>query len=436
MKFIIYKYLVIPTNNSLSFVVLYIIMDAYTIPAPGEGEDTTFTLEVWEEHGTPPILILAEGWTEIEDQAFTDRPDLEMIRIPASVVSIQQDAFNGAIELRQVEFAQGSRLEFIGARAFGRTEALERINIPASVTMIDDDAFSNASSLVEVTFEEGSQLESIGNGAFSDATALERIRIPSSVADIGQGAFLNATSLQTIRIPRLVDTIMFSTFENATSLREVTFEEDSQLEFINDGAFRGAIALQTIQIPASVLSISEDAFANTANLRELSFERNSEITSIHPTAFIGSGLTLVVMGEIVLEGLNDRRMTLNLPPLRFGQNDNFYGAGNVNIVSRAQQISSLMFSMRNTPTRPRISDDITRRVGTFLMPPGVVPKSRKALEARGAAMEEESEGEESAGGARKSRRRKRGIRRSGRKASRARKTKKRKSKRRRTQKRK
>jgi hypothetical protein len=100
-----------------------------------------------------------------------------------------------------------------------------------------------------------------------------------------------------------------------------------------------------------------------------------------------------------------------LPPLRFGQNNNFYGAGNVTIVSRAQQISSLMFSMRNTPTRPRIPDDLTRRVGTFLMPPGVIPKSRKALEARGAAMEEDSEGEESAGGARKSRRRKRGAQR-------------------------
>jgi hypothetical protein len=88
-------------------------MDAYTIPAPDPGEDTTFTLEVWEEHNTPSNLILAEGWTEIEQEAFTDSPVLEMIRIPASVVSILESAFNGAIELRQVEFAQGSRLEFI-----------------------------------------------------------------------------------------------------------------------------------------------------------------------------------------------------------------------------------------------------------------------------------------------------------------------------------
>jgi hypothetical protein len=359
-----------------------------TIPAPGPGEDTTFTLEVWEEHGMPPILILDEGWTEIEDQAFVDMPDLEMIRIPASVVNILEDAFARAINLRQVEFAQGS------------------------------------------------QLESIGDGAFSDATALESIRIPSSVEYIGQGAFSGATALERIRIPRLVDTIMSLTFENATSLREVTFEEGSQLEFIYDGAFRGAIALQTIQIPASVLSIREDAFANTTNLRQVTFEPNSDIIHIDPNAFRDSGLDLVVIGEIALERLNVERNTLNLTPLHFGPNNNFYGRDNVTIVSRAQQISSLMFSMRNTPTRPRISDDITRRVGTFLMPPGVVPKSRKALEARGAAMEEESEGEESAGGARKSRRRKRGIRRSGRKASRARKTKKRKSKRRRTMKRK
>ena len=355
--------------------------NAYTtIPAP--GEDTTFTLEVWEEHGMPPILILDEGWTEIEDQAFVDMPDLEMIRIPASVVNILEDAFARAINLRQVEFAQGS------------------------------------------------QLESIGDGAFSDATALESIRIPSSVEYIGQGAFSGATALERIRIPRLVDTIMSLTFENATSLREVTFEEGSQLEFIHDGAFRGAIALQTIQIPASVLSIREDAFANTTNLRQVTFEPNSDIIHIDPNAFRDSGLDLVVIGEIALERLNVERNTLNLTPLHFGPNNNFYGRDNVTIVSRAQQINSLMFSMRNTPTRPLITDDLTRQVATFLLPPGVTPMSSAALAARAAAAEE------SEGGARKSRRRKRGIRRSSRKASRARKTKKRKSKRRRTMKRK
>ena len=376
-------------------------MDAYTIPAPGPGEDTTFTLEVWEEHNTPSNLILAEGWVEIEAQAFTDSPVLEMIRIPASVVSILESAFNGAIELRQVEFAQGSRLEFIGDGVFARTEALERIRIPASVTMIDVEAFSNATGLREVTFEEGSQLESIGQGAFSGATALERIRIP-----------------------RLVDTIMSLTFENATSLREVTFEEGSQLEFIYDGVFRGATALQTIQIPASVLSIREDAFANTTNLRQVIFEPNSEIIHIDPNAFRDSGLDLVVIGEIALERLNVERNTLNLTPLYFGPNNNFYGRDNVTIVSRAQQMYA--FRGRRAPGYRQLPRDAKDYIAKFLMPPGAQPKSSAALAARA---------EDSAGGARKPRTRKRGIRRSGRKASSAQKTMKRKSKRRRTQKR-
>ena len=253
----------------------------------------------------------------------------------------------------------------------------------------------------EVTFEEGSQLESIGQGAFSGATALERIRIP-----------------------RLVDTIMSLTFENATSLREVTFEEGSQLEFIYDGVFRGATALQTIQIPASVLSIREDAFANTTNLRQVIFEPNSEIIHIDPNAFRDSGLDLVVIGEIALERLNVERNTLNLTPLYFGPNNNFYGRDNVTIVSRAQQMYA--FRGRRAPGYRQLPRDAKDYIAKFLMPPGAQPKSSAALAARA---------EDSAGGARKPRTRKRGIRRSGRKASSAQKTMKRKSKRRRTQKR-
>ena len=488
--------------------------DAYTIPAPGPGEDTIFTLEVWEEHNAPSNLILAEGWTEIEEQAFTDRPDLEMIRIPTSVVSIQDDAFNGAISLRQVEFAQGSRVEFIGDGVFAATEALERINIPASVTHIGDEAFHgatgleqitfeegsqlemigfqtfagatalqtiripksvtsidveafhNATSLTEVTFEEGSKLEFIGDSAFSDTRALQMIQIPLSVGHIGQGAFRNSSSLQTIHIPKLVDTLMIFTFENATSLREVTFEEGSEIISIGDGAFMGATALQTIEIPEgvtlirqgafvnarslqtihfpkSVKEIGERAFANTSNLREITFEQGSEITRIGYDAFRNSGLNMVVIGESALNRLNNDVRSRNRAeiessrrPIRFLQeghfieNNNFYGADYVKIVSRAQQIDTLQLITKKPAykkqgffgkllgkpkkqTRAALPDDMTREIAKFLMPARVEPKSPAALAAR-------------KGGARKSRTKKRV----------ARKTQKRKPKRKRTMKRK
>ena len=297
-------------------------MNPYTtIPAPGPGQDTTFTLEVWQQHDMPTILHLAEGWTRIEDQAFVDNPDLEEIHIPTSVVSIHEDAFNGAINLRQVEFAQSSMLNgprlFFGDGVFAATEALKRINIPARATDIGDraflgaigleqitfeegskievigfqtfesatalqtiriparvkeisvEAFRNASSLVEVAFEEGSKLEFIGDNAFDGATALQTIHIPSGVGYIGQGAFRNTMSLQTIRIPRLVDTIMDLTFENATSLREVTFEGFSMLQTIAPGAFLGTTSLQTIEIPPGVTRIGEAAFRGATALQTI-----------------------------------------------------------------------------------------------------------------------------------------------------------------------
>jgi hypothetical protein len=519
-----------------------------TIQAPGPGEDATFTLEVWEQHDMPPILYLAAGWTTIEEQAFVDNPDLEEIHIPASVVSIQEDAFNGAISLRQVEFAQDSLLHgdrlFIGDGVFADTEALKRINIPARVTHIGDgaflgatgleqitfgegsqlemigfqtfagatalqtiripasvteisiEAFHNATSLTEVTFEEGSQLEFIGDSAFDGARALEIIQIPAGVGHIGQGAFRNASSLQTIRIPRLVQTLMRMTFENATSLREVTFEEGSEIISIGDGAFMGATALETIKIPAEVQVIRQgafqnatalqtiriprlvreigyQAFANTSSLRELIFEKNSEITHIGHQAFRDSSLLIVSIGEAALVSLNTDRANNNMPRLRFGKNDFFYGKRDVTIVSRTRQINALALSLSKPEyktqgffskligkpkkkTREAIPQDLIRKVARLITDEDVEPKSGNTLpppefaaavaaaypaeiaaaNARIAAIDAEEAAKAAKGGARKYRTRKRGIRRRSRKALGTRRMQKRKSKRRRTMKRK
>lgn len=473
-----------------------------TIPAPGPGEETTFTSEHWHDFylgpGSMQNIILEEGWTEIGWQAFVDNPDLQSIRIPASVVDILEDAFNGTINLRQVEFAEGSRLEFIGEGAFKGAVALERINIPSGVSSIGPEAFSNttaleqvtfeegshlemigsqafasatalttiripaavrnlhnftfhnASSLVEATFEEGSKLEAIGDGVFDGATALQTFQIPASVSNMGKGVFRNATSLQTIHIPKLVKTLMIMTFDNASCLREVTFEEGSLLQTIAGGAFHRTTALQTIQIPAGVTmiekcafknatalqnihipklvtTIGDQAFANTTSLREVTFVQDSQITSIGYDAFKESGLTLVAIGESALNRLNNDVRSRNRAeiesgrrPIRFLQeghfieNNNFYGADYVKIVSRAQQIDTLQLITKKPAykkqgffgkllgkpkkqTRAALPDEITREIGKFLMPAGVEPKSPAALANR-------------KGGARKPRTRKQGIR--------------------------
>jgi hypothetical protein len=236
-------------------------------------------------------------------------------------------------------------------------------------------------------------------------------------------------------------------FNNATSLREVTFEPGSRLEMIRQGAFMDATSLQTIQIPASVIDIRDLAFTNTQSLREITFEQNSQIGYIGiNNTFSRSGLTKVAIGESALNRLNIDRQAHNLPPLRFGENNYFYGKSNVKIVSRAQQINRFAMISRKPvyekpsffgrllgkppkKTRSALPPELATEIGRYLMPAGVEPKSPAVLAARAAAANA------TAGGARKSRKRKRGIRRLSRKAPSTRKIKKRKSKRRRTTKR-
>jgi hypothetical protein len=256
---------------------------------------------------------------------------------------------------------------------------------------------------------------------------------------IAEGAFKDVEELQTIKIPASLVTIQKDAFVNATNLHQVYFAQGSLLKTIGRAAFANTTSLKSINIPASVTRIEISAFDVTENLREITFEQNSQIASIGQYAFSRSGLTRVVIGEPALNRLNVERNILNLPPLHFGKNYNFYGRGKVTIVSMAQQIDTLRLSTREVgykkpprsgfgyikevvglvrpreKTRPSLPRDVINNIGEMLT--GIKAKSPAALAAAAEATE---------GGARKSRRRKQGIRRSVRRTQKRRRTMKRK----------
>jgi hypothetical protein len=253
----------------------------------------------------------------------------------------------------------------------------------------------------------------------------------------------NVVSLKSIIIPASLYGIGTRVFFNASGLEKITFNRNSQMTHITARVFENATALNSINIPAEVREIEAYAFLNTPRLREITFDQNSQIASIHATAFSRSGLSLVVIGESALNRLNVERRALNMQPLRFGENNIFYGKANVKVVSRKQQTDMLHLAteaagypprpatgfigsiaqaigLRKPPpqkTRPPLPKHLANYTSSFLMEEDVVPKSPAALAARAAA--------NATAGGRKSRRRKRGIRRKSRKVPRTRKTKKR-----------
>jgi len=240
---------------------------------------------------------------------------LTSIKIPASVISIGEEAFFVCQNLKTVTFAEGSQLQTIGRSAFSNS-GLTSIEIPASVTSTGHSVFTYCQNLKTVTFAAGTQLQTIGNGMFWNS-GLTSITIPESVTSIDGGAFGN-TSLTSITIPAGVTIIGGGAF-NSTSLTSIIVDANNpnyssddngilynkakttiigvpkgiignitlpaSLESIVDSAFYDCASLTGITIPASVTIIEGWAFQDCTSLATVTFELGSQLQTIGDGTF-------------------------------------------------------------------------------------------------------------------------------------------------------
>ena len=103
------------------------------------------------------------------------------------------------------------------------------------------------------------------------------------------GAFSDCISLKSIIIPASVKSIWTTAFRNCTSLETISFEDDSELQYIKGGyyyedrymagnklynlsPFAGCSALRDITIPSGVLNIGSNVFKDCVSLETVSFD--------------------------------------------------------------------------------------------------------------------------------------------------------------------
>lgn len=174
-------------------------------------------------------VVLLNGLTKIETQAFAYCTNLESITIPKSVTTI-------------------------GECAFEKCESLKSITIPDSVTTIEWGAFQKCTSLKSVTIPYG--ITTIEGFTFAYDTNLESVIIPNSVTEIGNAAFSD-TNLKSISIPNSVKLIGEGAF-SSTSLEDVVIPDS--VEAIYGGAFWDCANLWRIKIPDEIHAVGDDSF--------------------------------------------------------------------------------------------------------------------------------------------------------------------------------
>ena len=178
--------------------------------------------------------------------------NIEHFEVPASVTTLDSQAFFFARKLKSVSFAEGSQLSFMGVSVFNGCTALENIDM-SNVT----------------------KLKTIGNSCFQE-TKIKSFTFPESVESAGTGLFQSCTELTDITIPATFTAAMLyngnaSIFDNTPALRAIHVDSGNLELSSVDGVlydriqtvvycYPNARPVEGYTIPETVRAIEKGAF--------------------------------------------------------------------------------------------------------------------------------------------------------------------------------
>ncbi|MBR3438295.1 MAG: leucine-rich repeat domain-containing protein, partial [Clostridia bacterium] len=176
---------------------------------------------------------------EIGDGAFNSTvaySGITGIKIPASVESIGDRAFQKMTNLTSVSFGEGSALTTIGASAFYECKNLSSIDIPQGVTTIGNYAFYNCQNLESVVIPDN--VTSVGSYLFRNCTGLESAVIGKSIAQL-EGTFIYCSNLESLIIrSNAVTTFSRYTFYDCSKLTSITIPCNfDKAKFTSDSSY-------------------------------------------------------------------------------------------------------------------------------------------------------------------------------------------------------
>ncbi len=301
----------------------------------------------------------------IGEDAFKDNDNVRIVVIPASVVQIQEGAFENCSALEAVYFVSTKHREtyvngvkqvdqsidfadcsLINAGAFKNCTNLKKIDLTNAKTItIAQDCFSGCTSLDEIV--KMSNLGTLYHRAFKGCTSLSEIDLSGTFV-MGNNVFEGCIGLEDIKTDRFTS-IGREAFKNCTGLRgELVLNTPN----IGEGAFAGCVNLGGVVFESPngyslEFDIGARAFENCGLNTRYGFSvdfGNEIIRTIGVDAFIGSGITEIAINDsFAFEALRLGGMSFNNITIKLS--DNYAGDkyAEVNGAIYSQDMSKLLF---------------------------------------------------------------------------------------------
>lgn len=219
-------------------------------------------------------LVIPEGIENLPDRLL-DQSQITTITIPSSVVTIGSQCFHKSTKLTEVVFAQGSRLETIGANAFNGCTSLTSFVMPDTVTSVGTSALAGNTKLKELHISE-SLVEFVGINPLANS-AIEEIVFPESyTGHIGSSQVCgNMKKLKKATFRNNIISVSNTTFLNCTALETVVFEKNVQYAL---AVGSGLTSLREIEFKGSIKQLYGRSFYQCLNLKSVSFNDVEKIT--------------------------------------------------------------------------------------------------------------------------------------------------------------
>ena len=227
------------------------------------------------------------GW----DFMVQNRKSLKNIDFGATE-SIAAEAFTNFYNLESLVLP--SHLETVPYMAVAECVKLKSISIPATVVEIEDRAFENCRMLSSVAFAENGALTRIGNWAFYNNHELTNLVIPEGVTEVGHAAFYGCTYLAEMTLPSTVQEIADNGFALCGKLKKMHVKATTP-PTIYSKTFEGVDRAMPVYVPDE----SVDAYKEALYWKELNIQALTPVDNI-PTnkdfahKFLYNGQLLII----------------------------------------------------------------------------------------------------------------------------------------------